>query len=144
MDPGLRRVTTLPLRELWDQSGTREARAVRDDLTENDIRQLLRRGPVQFVEIMMSERPNWIPLDERFEFLEGTFATEADAVGVGGAHLHRRVPGLHRLRMGDCPGNNAHCRCDVARLRGTSAAPVRGNAPRRLGRPVRRIVAPVG
>ena len=81
MDPGLRRVTTLPLRELWDQSGTREARAVRDDLTENDVRQLLRRGPVQFVEIMMSERPNWIPLDERFEFLEGTFATEADAVG---------------------------------------------------------------
>ena len=61
-------MTTLPLRELWDQSGTREARAVRDDLTENDIRQLLRRGPVQFVEIMMSERPNWIPLDERFEF----------------------------------------------------------------------------
>jgi hypothetical protein len=68
MDPSLRRVTRLPLTELWDESGTCAARVVRDDLTEDDIRQLLRRGPVQFVEIRMSERPNWVPLDERFTF----------------------------------------------------------------------------
>lgn len=68
MDPSLRRVTRLPLTELWDQSGTRPARVLRDDLTEDDIRGLLRRGHVQFVEIRMSERPIWIPLDERFGF----------------------------------------------------------------------------
>jgi hypothetical protein len=68
MDSSVRRVTRLPLDELWDQTGTRAASVVRDDLTEQDIQQLLRRGPVQFVEIRMSERPNWIPLDEQFEF----------------------------------------------------------------------------
>jgi hypothetical protein len=68
VDPSLRRVTQLPLTELWDDSGTRIGRVIRDDLSEDDVRQLLRRGPVQFVEIRMSERPNWVPLEERFGF----------------------------------------------------------------------------
>lgn len=68
MDPSLRRVTRLPLTELWDDSGTRAGRVVRDDLSEDEVRQLLRRSPIQFVEIRMSERPNWVPLEERFRF----------------------------------------------------------------------------
>jgi hypothetical protein len=68
MDPRLRRVTNLPVTELWNESGTVAGRMVRDDLTEEDLRQLLRQGPVQFVEIRMSERPNWVPLEERFAF----------------------------------------------------------------------------
>jgi hypothetical protein len=68
MDPSLRRVTRLPLTELWNESGSVAGRAVRDDLSEEDLRQLLRRGPVQFVEIRMSEPPSWIPLEERFTF----------------------------------------------------------------------------
>jgi hypothetical protein len=68
MDPSLRRVTRLPLTELWDDSGTRAGRVIRRDLSEDDLRQLLRCGPVQFVEIRMGERPNWLPFDERFSF----------------------------------------------------------------------------
>jgi hypothetical protein len=41
---------------------------IRDDLTEDDIRRLLRLGPVQFVEIRMGERPHWVAFDERFAF----------------------------------------------------------------------------
>lgn len=68
MDPNLRRVTRLPLTELWDESGTCTGKVIRDDLSEEDMRQLLRLGPVQFVEIGMRERPNWVPFDERFAF----------------------------------------------------------------------------
>jgi hypothetical protein len=68
MDPSLRRVTRLPLNELWNESGPVAARVVRDELTEADVRELLRRGTVQFVEIRMSERPRWVPLQERFTF----------------------------------------------------------------------------
>jgi hypothetical protein len=68
VDSRLRRVTQLPVTELWDDSGPRTGRVVREDLTEDDIRELLRFGPVQFVEVAMSERPNWVPLDQRFEF----------------------------------------------------------------------------
>jgi hypothetical protein len=68
VDPRLRRVTQLPVTELWDDSGTRTGRVVREDLTEDDIRELLRLGPVQFVEVTMSERPGWVPMDQRFEF----------------------------------------------------------------------------
>jgi hypothetical protein len=68
VDPRLRRVTQLPVTELWDESGTRRGRTVRDDLSEDDVRDLLRRGPVQFVEIAMGERPSWVPKNERFAF----------------------------------------------------------------------------
>jgi hypothetical protein len=68
IDPSLRRVTQLPVTELWDASGVRSGRVVREDLSEDDIRQLLRRGPVQFVELRMSERPNWVPPDAAFAF----------------------------------------------------------------------------
>ena len=68
MDPSLRRVTRLPLTELWDESGPRSGRVIRDDLTEDDIRELLRTGDVQFVDIRMSERPNWVESGDTFAF----------------------------------------------------------------------------
>jgi hypothetical protein len=68
VDYRLRRVTRLPLSELWNASGPVTGRVRRDDLTAEDIKDLLRSGPVQFVEIVMSEVPNWVPIDERFSF----------------------------------------------------------------------------
>jgi len=68
VDVSLRRVTQLLVTELWDDSGTRPGRIAREDLAEDDVRQLLRSGPVQFVEIAMGERPSWVPIDQRFEF----------------------------------------------------------------------------
>jgi hypothetical protein len=68
IDPALRRVTQLPVTELWDDSGVRPGRIARTDLSEDDIRQLLRRGPVQFVELVMGEVPNWVPPEATFSF----------------------------------------------------------------------------
>ena len=48
MDAGLKIVTHLPLRELWRDDGLKISRRVRS-LTEDDIRSLLRSGPIQFV-----------------------------------------------------------------------------------------------
>lgn len=43
MDSHLRRVTTLPLRELWNDGGTVDAERLHD-VEEDEIRQLLRLG----------------------------------------------------------------------------------------------------
>jgi hypothetical protein len=68
VDYWLGRVTRLPPRELWNASGPVSGQVRREDLTAEDIKDLLRAGPVQFVEIVMSEVPNWVPIDDRFEF----------------------------------------------------------------------------
>jgi hypothetical protein len=99
VDPNLRRVTQLPLTELWDNTGIRAGRVIRDDLSEGDVQQLLRRGLVQFVEIRMGERPSCPRRAVRI--LEAMASTEADAMGTRRAHLHRRVPGLHRIGVGN-------------------------------------------
>jgi hypothetical protein len=64
----LRRVTRLPLTELWNAGGPVSGQVLREDLSAEDIKELLRAGPVQFVEIVMSEVPHWVPIDERFAF----------------------------------------------------------------------------
>jgi hypothetical protein len=64
----LRRVTRLPLTELWNAEGPVFGHVLREDLTAEDIKRLLRAGPVQFVEIVPSEVPHWIPAEERFAF----------------------------------------------------------------------------
>jgi hypothetical protein len=68
MDYELRRVTRLPLTELWNASGPVSGQVRREELTAAEIEDLLRASPVQFVEIVMSKVPNWVPLDDRFAF----------------------------------------------------------------------------
>ena len=65
MDPRLRRVTRLPLEELWNADGTVEGDRG-PYLNADGIRDLLRSGPVQFVEADYELR--WIPKEERFDF----------------------------------------------------------------------------
>lgn len=62
-----RTITTLPLTELFDERGPVEA-ARRRDLTANDIRDLLRAGPLRFVVANCGSRLVWVAESERFAF----------------------------------------------------------------------------
>lgn len=67
MRPTDRKIMTLPLAELFDERGT--VAAVRGrDLTADDIRDLLRAGPVRFVVANCGHRPAWVSESERFAF----------------------------------------------------------------------------
>jgi len=60
-------ITTLPLAELFDERGP--VAAVRGrDLTADDIRDLLRAGPLRFVVANCGSRPVWVAESERFAF----------------------------------------------------------------------------
>lgn len=56
-----------PLTKLWDDNGE-FGQCVRDDVTEEDIRDLLREAPIRFLEVNVGRALRWIPLNERFEF----------------------------------------------------------------------------
>lgn len=60
-------VTKLPLDELWDESGTLSEGRIRT-LDQNNLAQLLRAKPVQFVVVDIGRKPNWIPIQDRFDF----------------------------------------------------------------------------
>ena len=62
-----RLVTELPLRELWDDHGPFPT-VVRGDLKTEEIRDLLKAGPVQFVVANLGEPLRWIPETECFAF----------------------------------------------------------------------------
>ncbi|KAA0699945.1 hypothetical protein DTW90_11590 [Neorhizobium sp. P12A] len=57
---------TMPLEVLWDDKGD-FGRKVRD-LTTEDIRTLLKAGPVQFVEADVGKRLRWVPESDRFDY----------------------------------------------------------------------------
>ena len=67
MDPKLKVVTQLPLRGLWTDSSPVEAVRGRA-LSSEDVRQLLRDGPVQFVVVEVGLKPRWIELEECYRF----------------------------------------------------------------------------
>ena len=70
VDPRLRRVVRLPLEELWNEKGA--VAATRGPyVTAEAVRDLLRAGPVQFVEAALGELLRWVPLGERFDFWKG-------------------------------------------------------------------------
>jgi hypothetical protein len=60
-------VTRLPLADLWDDAGSVRAAAVRD-LTADDIRGLLRDGPVRFVVADLGAPLRWVSAAECFPF----------------------------------------------------------------------------
>lgn len=67
MDAALKIVTHLPLRELWRHDGLRTTARIRS-LTEDDIRSLLRYGPIEFVVVAVGASPRWIQPSECFQF----------------------------------------------------------------------------
>jgi hypothetical protein len=67
MDAALKIVTHLPLRELWRHDGLKTSARIRS-LTKDDIRSLLRCGPIQFVVVDVGSSPHWIQPSECFQF----------------------------------------------------------------------------
>ena len=67
MDATLRIITRLPLEELWRDDGfSSSARGA--DVSADDIRALLRAGPVHFVVADCGKRPQWIPPRESYRY----------------------------------------------------------------------------
>ena len=60
-------ITSLPLRELWDDRGLIEASKSRD-LSAEDLRELLRHDRVLFMVADIGAKPVWIPPGECFKF----------------------------------------------------------------------------
>ena len=59
-------MTKLPLAELWDDGGTVIRERIRQ-LNTNDIAELLRVDPVQFVVADCGLKLEWIPTSQRYE-----------------------------------------------------------------------------
>jgi hypothetical protein len=67
MDPALKTVTRLPLRNLWRADGFATTSRIRS-LAEDDITVLLGVGPVEFVVVDVGFAPTWIPLGDCYQF----------------------------------------------------------------------------
>ena len=67
LDPKLKIVTHLPLRELWRADGPATGTRV-TFLTKDDIAGLLRAGRVEFVVADVGHPFRWIPLSECYDF----------------------------------------------------------------------------
>src|SRR5215470_12768197 len=72
-----RRVTKLPLTELWDESGPLHGERLRH-VDQNLIRELVRTALVRFVVANPGEKLTWIPPQERFEFWKSVRTQIAD------------------------------------------------------------------
>jgi hypothetical protein len=80
MEQSLRIVTHLPLRELWRDDGFNTASRVRD-LDGEEITELLRSGPVQFVVVDIGSAPRWIALSDCYLFWKGEAKMHVVALG---------------------------------------------------------------
>jgi hypothetical protein len=70
MDATLRIITRLPLDELWRDDGFFSAERGAP-LAADDIRALLRAGPVHFVVADVGKQPQWIPPRESYRCWKG-------------------------------------------------------------------------
>jgi hypothetical protein len=93
MDPALRVVTSWPVRELWNETGTVQARMLRDELSEADVKQMLRSGPVQFVLAEGGAPLQWVALDDRFDFWKQTVQPRLTQWGPGSGVYNDDFPG---------------------------------------------------
>jgi hypothetical protein len=75
--PDQRIVTKLPITELWDERGSLLAERIRH-LDQNLIRELVQKGPVQFIVANCGVKLNWIPMQERFKFWKSALPHIAD------------------------------------------------------------------
>ncbi len=67
MQPAQRVITVIPIHELWDDRGTVHASRSRD-LAADELRELLRRGPLRFVVASVGLKPRWLPEPDCFSF----------------------------------------------------------------------------
>ena len=67
MDATLRVITRLPLEELWRDDGF-SSKARGACLSADDVRGLLRAGPVHFVVAEVGKSPQWIPARESYRY----------------------------------------------------------------------------
>ncbi|SRR6266508_3569595 len=67
MDATLRIITRLPLEKLWRDDGFSSAERC-GLLAADDIRSLLRAGPVHFVVADVGKHPQWIPPEESHRY----------------------------------------------------------------------------
>ena len=67
MEPELKVVTALPLRELWFEDGTTTSSRM-EWLSADDIKRLLRAGPVIFVVAIAGAPLDWINTGECYQF----------------------------------------------------------------------------
>jgi hypothetical protein len=67
MRPDQRIATELPLKELWDDNGPLAAER-RRDLSEEQIRGLLRSGPIRFFVAKVGHKPDWVPEAKCFAY----------------------------------------------------------------------------
>jgi len=81
MQPSHRVITATPMRELWDERGAVVASRSRD-LSPDDIRTLLRRGPLRFVVAEVGVRPRWLPEESCFTFWKAEVQSHLAAPGV--------------------------------------------------------------
>ena len=70
MEWSQRYITQLPLSELWTDSGPISAKRGRE-LSWEQLRNLLRQGPVQFVIADLRAKPRWLPEADCFTFWTG-------------------------------------------------------------------------
>jgi len=99
-------ITSIPLSELWDERGA--VRAIRSrDLSADDIRQLLRRGPMRFVVAEVASPPRWISVADRFTFWKGEVQS------------HLAEPGLS-ASLDDFPGDSCYFASEWSPVAGAS------------------------
>jgi len=83
MDQALKIVTLLPLQELSGDNGFSTTSRARS-LTHEDITELLRVGPVEFVVVDVGLAPRWIRPEDSYDFwrseVKPHLATESKAV----------------------------------------------------------------
>jgi hypothetical protein len=81
MQPAERIITVTPVRELWDDHGTVNARRSRD-VASDEIRELLRRGPLQFVVVEIGFKPRWLPEADCFTLWKAEVQPHLPARGM--------------------------------------------------------------
>ena len=64
----VRQVIRIPLSEVWDEQGKVVAIEREAHVSEDDIRDLLRAGPVQFVVANVGDRLEWVPDSQTYTF----------------------------------------------------------------------------
>ncbi|MFM7075519.1 MAG: hypothetical protein ACKO3G_05550 [Planctomycetaceae bacterium] len=81
MQPSQRVITAIPTRELWDEHGPVDATRSRD-LSADDIRELLRRGPLRFVVADIGTGPRWLPVESSFAFWKAEVQSHLSPLGA--------------------------------------------------------------
>lgn len=79
MDPGLRRVTRIPLEELWDDKGAFGQRL--SYLTAHRIKEILRQAPVRLVEADVGAGLRWTAPEDCYARWKQVAANVADPDG---------------------------------------------------------------